>query len=396
MLTSTEDFESLFTESLKRTHFVKLTLGHYQGTEEQLKNIYVREVRLKGELKLTFTYRYKTRDIVKNYPRKTGVDLVRSYLREGFKSATLFTIKQDVVWTLKRDGRILLREENPSMKEIPNLSHDKQKKRIIEASVDKQYLHALGILDRSGVVYKNAQDKYKQINHFVSLLKPLIAELPRPNLKRVVDMGSGKGYLTFALYDYMRNILQQDRLEMYGVEFRKDLVDFCNQIARDVAFNTLHFVEGSIIDYPVQELDMLIALHACDTATDDAIYKGIRAGAQLIVVAPCCHKQIRRQMEKSKMDNEVEVLTRFGVFLERQAEMLTDGLRALILEYFGYKTKVFEFISDVHTPKNVLIAGVKSTQELTVQRREHIITQIRQAKSYFGIRKHYLEELLGL
>lgn len=395
MLASTEDFESLFKKSLRQARFVKLTLGHYRGTEEQLKHIYIREIRLKGELKLTFTYRYQTKDIVKNYIREVGIDLVRTYLRNGFKAATLFTVDQNIVWTQKKDGSIVLKKEKPNVKAVPNLSHDKHKNRIIEAGTDKQYLQALGILDNGGTVYKNAQDKYKQINHFISLLKPLIDELPH-GLKRVVDMGSGKGYLTFALYDYLCNIVKQDELEMYGVEFRKDLVDLCNKIAKDVQFDGLHFVEGSIIDYPTQQLDILIALHACDTATDDAIYKGIRSGAQLIVVAPCCHKQIRRQMEESKVDNEVEILTRFGIFLERQAEMLTDGLRALILEYFGYKTKVFEFVSDVHTPKNVLITGIRSTREVTMQRKKHIIGQIQQTKEYFGIRKHYLEELLDL
>jgi hypothetical protein len=137
---------------------------------------------------------------------------------------------------------------------------------------------------------------------------------------------------------------------------------------------------------------LLIALHACDTATDDAIYKGIKTNAELIVVAPCCHKQIRREMEKGKTKNDVSFLTKYGIFMERQAEMITDGIRALVLEYFGYKTKIFEFISDVHTPKNVLVVGIKG--EIAKSRKTEILAQIQQTKSYFGIGYHHLERLL--
>ena len=156
----------------------------------------------------------------------------------------------------------------------------------------------------------------------------------------------------------------------------------------------LHFEEGTIADYNSAGTNMLIALHACDTATDDAIYKGITAGSDLIVVAPCCHKQIRREMEKNKAENDIGFLTKYGNFLERQAEMVTDGIRALILEYFGYKTKVFEFISDVHTPKNVMIVGIKNQRD--APEKESILKKIHEAKAYFGIDYHHLEKMAGI
>ncbi|MGB1243164.1 MAG: class I SAM-dependent methyltransferase, partial [Chitinophagales bacterium] len=234
---------------------------------------------------------------------------------------------------------------------------DRQKNRKIEAS-NKTYLQALRITDASGKVYKAAQNKYRQINHYIEILSSLLKELPKKEQVNVVDMGAGKGYLTFALYDYLNNVLKK-RAKVTGVEFRKDLVDLCNGIAASSNFDSLQFVEGTIEDYVNPSIDVLIALHACDTATDDAIIKGIEGDADLIVVAPCCHKQIRREMEKTKAKNEVDFLTQYGIFLERQAEMVTDGIRALILNYFGYSTKVFEFVSDAHTPKNVLVVGVK-------------------------------------
>jgi len=139
----------------------------------------------------------------------------------------------------------------------------------------------------------------------------------------------------------------------------------------------------------------LIALHACDIATDDAIYKGIIANAKLIVVAPCCHKQIRREMEKNKVTNELSFLTKYGIFMERQAEMVTDGIRALVLEYFGYRTKVFEFISDAHTPKNVLVVGIKMKDKSTKSKKE-VLQKIKETKAFFGIAYHHLERLFNL
>ena len=178
------------------------------------------------------------------------------------------------------------------------------------------------------------------------------------------------------------------------------MVDLCNTVADKSDFDQLSFVQGTIEDYDATNVNLLIALHACDTATDDAIFKGISANAELIVVAPCCHKQIRRAIEQNKVKNDVSFLTKYGIFLERQAEMVTDGIRALILEYFGYKTKVFEFISDAHTPKNVLVVGVKRGESLKTkaesERQAEILQKIKSSKEYFGIGYHHLERLLGL
>src|SRR5690606_2041912 len=231
-----------------------------------------------------------------------------------------------------------------------------------------------------------------QINHYIEILSAMLKRLPQKDTLNVVDMGAGKGYLTFALYDYLVHKLQK-RTYLVGVEYRKDLVELCNQVAAKSDFKNLLFLRGAIEEYqPESDLDMLIALHACDTATDDAIAKGIRHHADLIVVAPCCHKQIRREMEKNKTPNGLDFLLKHGIFMERQAEMVTDGLRALIMEYFGYQTRVFEFVSDAHTPKNVLVVGERKS--IDPKRQQEILAKIRSIKTYFGIDYHHLETLL--
>ncbi len=393
-----EQFIAALKESFETRTFVKVSFGNYKGTEEALKQILIRRVVIKREDKLAFTYRYKTRDVIKNYMLDEALSLISAYLENGFKIGTLFTTDKDLILEELNNGKITIRENKASSKEAPSDSHDKEKARLIKAD-SKSYLTELKITDAEGKVFKNAQDKFRQINHYIEILSSLIKELPAGAIKKVADMGSGKGYLTFALYDYLHSVLKLDS-EVVGVEYRQDMVELCNQVAEKSSFDKLDFVQGTIQDYQAADVNLLIALHACDTATDDAIFKGIKANAELIVVAPCCHKQIRREIEQHKVKNDVSFLTKYGIFLERQAEMVTDGIRALILEYFGYKTKVFEFISDAHTPKNVLVVGVKKAESLKTkaesERQAEILEKIKASKEYFGIGYHHLERLLEL
>jgi len=387
-----EEFRHLITTALNDGTFIKVTLAGYNGSEADLKNIYVKMVVIKRLPSLAFTYRYKTRDIVKNYNYQEGTDLIFSSLDTGFRNCTCFTAGHDLVLSFHQTKGYFLNKNKGSMTVPVKISHDKEKARLLPA-VEKPYLRDLRITDKDGVVFKNAQDKYKQINQYVALLEPLLKALPEGKVSNIADMGSGKGYLTFALYDYLQNVLKQ-KVNVTGVEFRPDMVELCNRIAKDSGFGSLRFEEGTIEAYAAENIDVLIALHACDTATDDAIFKGIEAGAELIVVAPCCHKQIRNEMEKGKASNELDFITKHGIFMERQAVMVTDSIRALILEYFGYKTKVFEFISEANTPKNVLITGSKMKGPVTGQ--SEILDKIKKTKAYFGISYHHLEKLLRL
>lgn len=392
------DIRTLFIRSIEthihQKNFIRLSLGNYKGMELNLKNIYVRPVQIKRQFKLSFIYRYKTRDITKNYTVDEGLNLIGELFNaSNFAASTLFTTEANITCQQTKNKNWTTKSDKPTGKLPPELTHDYQKERKL-AEGSKRYLHELKLTDEKGNVYKTAQDKWKQINHYIELLSTMLKDLPHRDMLQVVDMGSGKGYLTFALYDYLVNILGRPS-SIVGVEYRDDLVSLCNRIAETASFGNLRFEEGSINEYNASgRLDILIALHACDTATDDAIAQGIEHNADLIVVAPCCHKQIRREIETAKVDNELDFLVKHGIFLERQAEMVTDGIRALILEYHGYHTKVFQFVSDTHTPKNVLIVGEKKS--VSQQRKEEILMKIKTTKIFFGITYHHLERLLGL
>ncbi len=379
-------------DSVDTSSFVKLQLNKPTPEAEDLKTLDVRPLIIKGELRLSFTYHHKTRDIVKNYTLDESAAMITALLAGKFANARLFTLAADLQLTRQGAG-YALHKHPASETKAPQLDHNRAKQRIVAG--DKGWMHALGLTDAKGNVLPTAQDKYRQINKYIEVLDNLIRQLPEREIIKVADMGAGKGYLTFALYDHLANTLKR-KAEVTGVEFRPDLVKLCNETARASGFGGLKFIQGTIEGYDCTGADIVIALHACDTATDDAIAKAIHADAVLIVVAPCCHKQIRREMEKSGKagaDTPLDFLLKYGTYVERIAEMVTDGLRAELMELSGYKTNLFEFISDTHTPKNVMIVATKLVQPPRNQAKLRASIDI--TKAQFGIGTHYLEGLLA-
>ncbi len=369
--------------------FVRLSLRNPFGADETLKSIDIKPVTIRGELKLGFTLHHETRDLIQNHPPAGAIGQLRKLLTTGFRQGFLYATTADLLYDTQGKAPKLNRSA-ASSKGAPTLEHDRTKKRLIPAG-GKPYLAELGVTDADGNVLKNSGDKFRQINRYVEILAPLLKAIPAERMRRILDMGAGKGYLTFAVADYVANTLQRET-EVVGVEFRDELVKLCNDIADRSQLEHLSFAAGSIENFDSTGADVLIALHACDTATDDAIAKGIAAEAELIVVAPCCHKQIRREMETANHQTDLDFVLRHGIFMEREAEMVTDAMRAMILEYYGYSTKVFEFIGTEHTPKNVLIVAQKTRRGRDASQ----LKKFKDAKAYFGIRKHYLEDAVGL
>jgi SAM-dependent methyltransferase len=383
-----EQFVGALEASLAGGSFVKLTLAKRRGGESDLKNVYVRLVRVRGGERLSFLSRHRTRDVVSNLSPPEGVSAVRERLGAEFLSGHLFTLEQDLQIEFTRKGASRLVRRPPTFQEPPDPVHDRKKRRAVEAE-GSVYLRALGVTNERGEVRPAMGDKFRQINRFVEIVGDLLASSPlagRDDLA-VVDVGSGKGYLTFAVYDYL-NGAGGVRAEVTGVEARPELVELCNRAAGEAGFERLRFVRGLIEEFELPRTDILIALHACDTATDDALYKGVRAGASVIITAPCCHKELRPQITPPEVLSGV---LRHGILLEREAETLTDSLRALLLESAGYRVKVFEFISTEHTRKNTMIAGVRDE---TRRDAADALRQFRALKEFYGVREQRLERLL--
>lgn len=379
--------QNLLIQSLKNHQFIKLSFANKRDKSNDLRTVTVKRVEIKKGERLSFLYRYGTKDITKNYDFSESLDLIKSLIDETFFQADLFTLIEDIHVTIHKNGTVKLRQKAPSLTAKPDATHDKQKNRIIPTD-NNIYLRELGITSGDWQVRNSKQDKYRQINKYVEIIDGILKNVPLKDQFNVVDMGAGKGYLTFALYDYLHRTTSK-KANVYGVELRKELVSECSRIAKLATYDRLSFIEGTIKDVNLPPIDVLIALHACDTATDDAIFRGIASNAKVIVCAPCCHKQIRKQMNPK---NDLSLITQFGILKERQSELVTDGIRALLMEAHGYKTNVFEFISTEHTPKNVLIVGVKN-DDSTVDPKEKK-AQIDNIKQTYGIQYHYLETLL--
>lgn len=388
MADAVENFLDALASSLRAKTFVKLTLGNYKGTESELQRILARVVSTSKGLKLSLVYRYQTRDITKNIDLDEAVETIKDLLAHGFRSGHLFTSESDFQLELKASGKALLSRSRGTISDVPEPEHNRQKKLLIQSSA--AYLTSLGVTDKNGRVFDKQRDKWRQINKYVEILGNLIDRSGLAAKKRltVVDMGSGKGYLTFAAYDYLNNV-RNIETRVTGVETRKDLVDLCNRIAAENGFEKLQFRHGAIADTPLPDVDILIALHACNTATDDAIFKGIRANAALIITAPCCHQEVRPQM---KPPDVLKDILKHGTLLEHEAETITDGIRAMELEANGYSSKVFEFVGVEHTPKNNMIVG---TRRRVAMDKEDLEKRIQAVMDLYGIREQRLHRLLA-
>jgi SAM-dependent methyltransferase len=382
-----ENFITEFAKSLENESFVKLTLGKYKGADAHLQRILIRLVEIKRGARLFFLYRYDTRDTAKNFEFAEGIGIVKDALGKEFFAAHLFTTSNDFQLDIgKKNAR--LNVGKPTFKSKPDITHDREKLRAVNQN--SFYLQALGITSEKGEIKAKQEDKWRQINKFVETLGSLFenSNLKKHESLRIVDMGSGKGYLTFAAYDYFNNVLKIPT-EITGVDVKDELISLCNDIAGSCDFQNLKFVKGFIRDFKLENADILIALHACNTATDEAIYGGIRANAELIVCAPCCHQEIRPQIKPPAVLKNV---LKHGILLEREAETLTDGLRALVLERSGYSAKIFEFIGTEHTPKNNMLVGTKHNRAIDF---EIYDKQIKDLKEFYGIGKQHLETLLN-
>ena len=404
-----QNFINKLQSSIKEGSFVKLTLSKPSVISRQqsadLNNVYVKPIILKNEKMYSFTYRYERRDETKNYDAEQTLKIITELLSGIFLNASLFTLTEDVTLLVSKKGKATMMCKAVKEQREQNVQHDKVKNRLI--NTDNPWWFKLGLTTREGKVTADMQHKFKQICKYVEIVDGVMKNVKFDGKIRIADMGAGKGYLTFALYEYLTQRCKYD-IMMEGVEIRPDLVVKINEIIKESNLKDFRFVESSIDSYQLSaiscqttdngqqsesivsvnsQLDVLIALHACNTATDDAIIKGIKSGAKLIICAPCCHKQIRQEMEKSKV---VDPITRYGIFLERQAVMITDAIRALIMEYYGYKTQVMEFIEMEHTPKNILLVGRKSDAPVD---KESILKQIEDLKKQYGIEKHYLEKV---
>jgi SAM-dependent methyltransferase len=423
-----DDFIRHTLTSLDDSTFVRLILSGGSGGENAPRRILARLVRLRGEPHLSVTLRHATNDVTKNLQPHEVAKWLAFQLKGNFRSALLGTTVREWQLNFPPDKEPWLISHKPHSKTAPSRDHDEAKQTWLDASA-RDWLFGLGICDESGRVNASMADKHRQIHRYLEILSHLAKDcgwapegtpgsgtgVPPVQLRAqqsasaqektdapvdrrdacptttadltIADMGCGKGYLTFGAWHLLRRRWRIPA-RVIGVETRPALVQTTSQLARKLDAPGLEFMAGDIASVELPRVDALIALHACNTATDDAIRRGIELGARLIVVAPCCHQEIRPQLGRP---GPLASVLKHGIMAERMAEWATDGLRALFLEWAGYRTKIIEFVASEHTPKNLMLAAIREREPFTsgVAR-----AKILELKTFFAIERHALDDLL--
>ncbi|MDP3084597.1 MAG: SAM-dependent methyltransferase [Rubrivivax sp.] len=392
---ATDNFITRLRQSLADGSFVHLQLGRPLGGEPTLEKLRARRIVLRGEDQLSLVWRHVSKDITKNLATGAGVDLIAGLIGQPFQHAHLVTRSHDVQLAPDKKGgwRLQVGKLAAAAQPLDDGAHDRDKRRAL--ALDTPFLAELGVADAQHRLVPAMARKWRQINKFAEVLGHAIEQSPLaardPALPvRVLDFGAGKGYLTFAVH---HQLLASGRVPaVTGVELREDLTRLCNAAVSRLGLAGLHFATGDVRSHAAAEVDIMIALHACDIATDVAMHRGVAAGAAIILCSPCCHKELRPQMTAPP---RLQAMLSHGIHMTEQAEMLTDTLRALLLQTAGYDTQVFEFVSPEHTHKNKMVLAVRRAQPLPAAQRAALQAQVAELKAYYGVATQTLETLLA-
>ena len=399
---------ALLASSHAEGRWLKLILARpgprLHADEPDLQRVVVRPLQLRGQAQLSFVSSHTTRDITKNLPLAEGLQTIRQALGTRFRNAHLHTTAAEIELRFGKKGSGHLSStrlpgaDTAAPIAAPTAAliaapapHDREKQRWID--IDRPFLVALGVTNAQHQLVPAMARKWKQINKFVEIFAHALdaSLVAQAGTLHVVDFGAGKGYLTFALHDWLRH-RRGLASEVRGVELRADLVEQGNRHIASLDLQGLQMQQGDVRDWQTEPMDVMIALHACDTATDHAIHLGLQAGAQIILCSPCCHKQLRPQLLSP---HPLRSVFQHGIHAEQQAEMVTDSLRALLLQAQGYDTQVFEFVALEHTRKNKMILAVKRALPLPAPARDAVLAQVAELKQFFGVKEQCLETLLA-
>ena len=356
----------------------------------------LRPMEQKGELLFQLESFTKTQAFHKNLTVEETKDELMKLLEE-FRQVQVETVSEDITVLISKKGKATIKRKRKKVQaKAADLSHNRKKKYILEEGIVVPFLQDLGVMTQDGKIVRTKMDKFRQINRFLEFVEDILPQLDKDRELTLLDFGCGKSYLTFAMYYYLHELKGYD-IRIIGLDLKTDVILHCNELAKKYGYEKLSFLVGDIADYEgVDQVDMVVTLHACDTATDFALAKAVGWNAKVILSVPCCQHEVNKQFEKQqnlksgKMKTKTEVLETlevpsnqfsvveevlapvmdYGLLRERFAALVTDGLRAKRLESEGYETQVLEFIDMEHTPKNILLRAVKKGSPAAKSRKE--------------------------
>lgn len=351
-----QNIKEVFEEILD-TDLIDIIISNSTDTQT-ISKVKIRPILLKNELVFQASEYRGTQVFHINYQREDLLDKLSDYFDGLFRQVQIRTNSKNVTILISKKGKTTIKKKLLSGKQIQPkqlMSHNRKKKYILPEDCKAPFLVDLGIMTPEGKIVNAKYDKFKQINRYLEFIEDILPSLPKNKELRIIDFGCGKSYLTFATYYYLSE-MKGYCVNIIGLDLKEDVIRHCNELRKSYGYDKLMFMRGDIANYSQEDpVDMVITLHACDTATDHAIAKAVAWGAKVILTVPCCQHELNRQIEVEVL----EPILKYGLIKERMAALITDGLRARLLEEFGYRVQVMEFIDIEHTPKNILIRAVK-------------------------------------
>ncbi len=336
-------------------------IGSNSSDKARCQKVKIRPLLVKEQLIFQASSYVGPKVLHKNYESKELVAYIEELETQDlwFGQYAIETKGENINVLMNKKGTVTIKRKAKKVeqdsKQFINLEHNRTKKYILPEGTPVPFLVDLGVMTKEGKIVRTKYDKYRQINRFLEFVEDILPSLPKEEKVTILDFGCGKSYLTFAMYYYLK-VLQGYRLQIIGLDLKEDVIAHCNKLAESYGYDELQFLVGDIASYKgMNKVDMVVSLHACDTATDYALFKAIKWDAKVILSVPCCQHELNKQMKVTPLDQ----FFRYGLIKERSAALFTDAIRASLLEQWGYKTQILEFIDMDHTPKNILIRGVK-------------------------------------
>ena len=369
-------------ELLKRvltSLLVDMVISSARGGGDFIK-IKVRPVMIRDSLYFQVS-RYTDKQVFhENMTAEDALETLSGWILHDFRQAQIRMQDEMVTVLVSKKGKATVKSKKAACIETQNLEHNRKKRYIIEEGTAVPFMIDLGVMTESGKIVRTRYDKYRQINRFLEFIEDILPELPTDRTVHIIDFGCGKSYLTFAMYYYLK-VLKHYDIRITGLDLKQKVIEDCQALADRYGYDGLQFLCGDIADYNgTDEVDMVVTLHACDTATDYALYKAVKWHASVILSVPCCQHELNRKMQCETLSGAFQ----YGLIKERTAALMTDAMRGQLLEMKGYKTQLLEFIDMEHTPKNILIRGVKSKGLLPKAARKQQMENYQKCRDFFG------------
>ena len=369
-------------ELLKRvltSLLVDMVISGARGGGDFIK-IKVRPVMIRDSLYFQVS-RYTDKQVFhENMTAEDALETLSGWILHDFRQAQIRMQDEMVTVLVSKKGKATVKSKKAACIETQNLEHNRKKQYIIEEGTAVPFMIDLGVMTESGKIIRTRYDKYRQINRFLEFIEDILPELPTDRTVHIIDFGCGKSYLTFAMYYYLK-VLKHYDIRITGLDLKQKVIEDCQALADRYGYDGLQFLCGDIADYNgTDEVDMVVTLHACDTATDYALYKVVKWHASVILSVPCCQHELNRKMQCETLSGAFQ----YGLIKERTAALMTDAMRGQLLEMKGYKTQLLEFIDMEHTPKNILIRGVKSKGLLPKAARKQQMENYQKCRDFFG------------